>query len=366
MLRDRSTLLAASLLMACGGCSVFAPTPPTYNSIEVIREELDSSREHARPMPTNVEVQKRFLWYLPNRLLDVLDLVKVSVGIGPGLGFELYATDNVWISYENFRTWRLGLDGRASGVYEEGHYREWHLGDRVGEFGSAGRVPLWATRLMRPYEAPLSPGVPAVARVPRIPWDVGVALHFLVGAEVLVRPFEVFDLAVGLWGDDPAEDDYGLRYYPLHEYAPQSKIVDIFINAIDQMNEVDLRKVLSADLQKRSLLRRGRQLIPLAEGAAEGRTSGQRPVGDRGQDYILIGDIDIEPDIYRNPETGNLDLSVRCTGAQLSWGVPAQFEYTLSFANRFLRGHESFELSLEVEREHWVITRIRDLNRSPR
>ena len=366
MFRNRSTLLAAPLLVMCGGCAVFAPTPPTYSSIEVIRESLDSSMDQARPMPDHVDVQQRFLMYLPNRLLDLLDLVKISLGVGPGVGFEIYASDNFWISYQNFRTWRLALDGRATGLYEEGLFREWHLGDWVGEFGSSGRAPLWAFSQMRPYEAPLAPGVPAVGRVLRNNWDFGLALHFLIGAEILVRPFEVFDLAVGLWGDDPAEDDYGLRHYPLHEYAPQSKIVDIFINAIDQMNEVDLRKVLSADLQKRSILRRGRKLVPLSDGGTDTGRSGQRPVGDRGQDYIMIGDIDIEPDIYRNPETGNLDLSVRCTGAKLRWGVPAQLEYTLSFANRFLRGHESFELSLQVEREHWVITRIRDLNRSPR
>ncbi|MFH0945044.1 MAG: hypothetical protein V2A76_07585 [Planctomycetota bacterium] len=363
---SRSALLAAPLLLCSGGCAVFAPSSPSYSSIEFIREALDSSKEQAQPMPDHVSAQRRFLMYLPNRLLDVFDLFKVSLGVGPGFGFEIYASDNIWISYQNLRSWRLALDGRASGIYEEGMYREWHLGDRVGAYGSAGRAPLWALGQMRPYEAPLVPGVPAVGEVPKNTWDIGLALHFLIGAEVLVRPFEVFDLLVGLWTEDPAEDDYGLRHYPLHDYAPQSKIVDIFINAIDQMNEEDLRKVLSADLRKQSLLRRGRQLVPLVDDGRTVRPSGERPVGDRGQDYILIGDIDIEPDVYRNPETGNLDLSVRCTGAKLRWGVPAQLEYTLSFANRFLRGHEAFELCLQVEQEHWVITRIRDLNRDPR
>ena len=346
---SRSALLAAPLLLGTGGCAVFAPSPPNYSSIEFIRESLDSSDADALPMPSNVSAQRRFLMYLPNRLLDVLDLFKVSLGAGPGVGFEVYVSDNFRMSYQNFRSWRMALDGRASGIYEEGWYREWHLGDRVGEYSGAGRAPLWAFGQMRPYEFPSVPGVPSVGRVPKNTWDVGLALHFLIGAEVLVRPFELFDLVVGIWADDPAEDDYGLRYYPLHDYAPQSKIVDIFINAIDQMNEADLR----------------RELVQLTEGGGGFRPTGQRPVGDRGQDFILIGDIDIEPDVYRNPETGNLDLSVRCTGAKLRWGVPAQLEYELSFANRFLRGHEMFELSLQVEQNHWVITRIRDLNRNP-
>lgn len=354
-------LLAAPLFLTIGGCGLFSPSPPSYASLEYVREALDSSGHQARPMPDHVEVDEMLLMYLPNRFLDLFDLFKIDIGIGPGVGVEVYATENAWIGYKNLRAWRGALDGRASGFYEEGHYKEWHLGDRVSDNAASGRAPLWAIHQMRPFESPLDPGVPAVAPVGRNAWDVGAMIHLFIGVEALVRPFELFDFVVGLWGDDPAGDDYGVRHYPLHEYAPQSEVVDIFINAIDRMNEVDLKKTLSVELRKRSMIRRGRKLIRLYEGETPAPFSGERPVGDRGQDYLIVGDIDIEPNVYRDPKTGNMDLSVRCTGAKMRWGVPAQLEYSVSFHNRYLRGTEDFQLTLRVENEHWVITEIRDL-----
>src|SRR5690606_39116641 len=212
---------------------------------------LESSSFQARAMPTYVEWQHRVLLYLPNRLLDLFDVFKVSVGVGPGFGLDLYLTQNAWLGYETYRSWRLALDGRASGVYEEGHYREWHLATREGDDTEAGRIPLWAMKDMRPFEEPLKAGVPAVPEVPRNTWDVGARAHLaLAGAELLVRPYELVDFLVGLWGDDLAEDDYGLRHFPLHAYAPQAEIVELFLNAVDQMNEADLAATLSDELKK--------------------------------------------------------------------------------------------------------------------
>lgn len=364
--RGASSLVLAStclsLGLGLGGCGIFSPSAPDYASLEYVRESLDSSSFQARPMPQHVEVQELLLMYLPNRFLDLFDLFKVSLGFGPGTGLEIYLSENIWIGYLNQRSWRVALDGRASGIYEEGHYKEWHLGDRQSDGAASGRAPLWATRQMRPFQWPLHPGVPAVAPVPRNAFDVGASVHLFFGVEALVRPFEIFDFVVGLWGDDPAEDDYGLRNYPLHEFAPQGKIVDIFISAIDQMNEADLVKTLAVDLRRASFIRRGQQLIRLLDDGSPPAGGGQRPVGDKGQDYLIVGDINLQPNFYRNPETGHLDFAVRCTGAKLRWGVPAQIDYTLSFFNRFVRSTEDYALTLEVENEHWVITRIRDLN----
>lgn len=338
--------------------------PPSYGSIEDLREPLDSSSFQARAMPNYVHWQDRILLYVPNRLLDILDIFKASVGAGPGFGLEVYATENAWLSYETYRSWRLALDGRASGVYEEGHFREWHLGSRVGEEKVAGRIPLWALADMRPYEAPLRPGVPAVPEVPRNAWDVGLRAHLaLIGAEVLIRPYEFVDFIVGLWGDDISKDDYGVRYFPLHEYAPQSEIVELFINAIDQMNESDLAATLSSDLRKTSILRRGKGLVRLG---GEDAPPPSRTVGKNDTDYLILGDVDLEPNRFRDEKSGRLDFKVRCTGAALRWGVPARVDYELTFFNRYVRTPELFALKLEVENEHWVVTRITRIDRPSR
>ncbi len=366
MLLDRPRLLAASLFLACSGCAVFSPEPPNYASIETIRAALESSDHQARPMPEHVATQQRILNYFPNRLLDIFDIFKFSFGLGPGMGVEIYLSSNAWLSYLNMRTWRLTLDGRASGFYEEGHYREWHLGDRLGEYAAAGRTPIWAIQLMRPFEAPLKPGVPAVANVPKIPWDFAFLVHFLVGFEFILRPFEVWDLVTGVWGDDPAGDDYGVRHYPLHEHAPQENIVNLFLRAVDRLDEKDLRQLLSDDLLKRSYLRRGRNVVKLSEeGGAAAAGSSYSP-GDRDQDYVLIDDVRLEPHSFRGADSGSLDYSVDCTGAKLRWGVPAQIDYAVTFRNRFLPTSEKFRLTLRVQQKdglnRWVITEIQEVD----
>ncbi len=353
-------VLTVTLLFGLGACSVFSPTPPAYHSIESIRPELDSSSTQAAPVPDYVSAQEWLIFYLPNRLLDVIDLLKVSVGVGPGFGLELYASENFWLSYLNYRSWRLGIDGRSTGLYEEGRYREWHLGDRRGDADAKGRALIGVLGPMRAYEAPLRDGVPALPPVPKNAWDIGVQAHALIaGAEVLIRPYELFDFVVGLWGDDPAGDDFGMRRYPLHEYSPQSDVVEIFINAIDQMHRDDLRATLASDLRKRAWVRQGGSLAPLEAGGEAGAAPDS---GVGSKDFLLVGDVRIEPHRYRDSDGANLDFAVRCTETDLRWGVPAEFRYSLSFYNRFIRTTDEFELTLRVEHKHWVITRIRRID----
>lgn len=348
LLPSVAVVLAASL----PACAVFRPEAPAWRSIEPIREAIDSAAYQARPMPEDLPVRERALHYLPNRLLDLLDVFKVSIGVGPGVGLEVYATRNVWLGYEWWRSWRLGIDGRASGFYEEGHFREWRLGDRVNPDAAAGRRPLFALRDLRPFEKPLVPGVPAVPEVPRNDWDVGVRAHLLlVGAEALVRPFEVFDFLVGLWGDDPALDDYGLRWFPLHEYAPQEDVVDRFVNALDRLDAAALLDVLCRDLRRSSFARVRSGLAPLAERSDDAARA--------DPEAWILGDVEIEPDRYRG-EDGHLEHATRCLGVYLRYGVPARIDYEVTFYNRYTRTPRTLELSLEVERGRWVIRRIRD------
>lgn len=366
----RFAIQGLPLLGALGGCVVFSPEPAQYSSIDDVRPRLDLAETQAAKMPHYVPVTQRVLMYLPNRLFDVLDLVKVSVGAGPGVGLEIYLSENIWASYLNNRTWRLGWDGRSAGVYDEGHFKswrlnDWHLHNPKGEL-SDGRVRIWTTSNLRPFQAPLYDGVPAIGEVRKNTWDIGARLHFLLGAELLVRPFEVLDLIVGLWGDDIAGDDYGLRDYPLHEYAPQSSIVELFINALDSLNEADLRKALSSRLVKNTLLRREGKILRLdPSGTGSGLSSyhqtGEPPVGDRGKDFALIDGIRLTPEDYRT-EDGRLDLDVRCTNAVLRWGYPAQFTYRVRFINRYVHSAKEYILTLELEASpyqegnHWVIT----------
>lgn len=353
------SLVGVALALGLNGCAIFSPKPPDYNSIAVIQGRLDKASEVGAVMPDYVPMTRRVLWYLPNRFFDVLDCGKLSIGIGPGMGLEIYVTKIIWVSYLNYRSWRLGFDGRTMGVYEDGQYRrwrisEWHLAEWYGTDAAAGKIPIWALSNFRPHEAPLMDGKPAVAEIEKNAWDVGATVHFLIGADILARPGEVFDLLFGLWGDDPSEDDYLIRYYPLHDYEPQQSIVNIFVSAIDQMSEADLKNTLGMELVRTSSMRAGNTLKPLAGGAAPG---GQ----DSGKGYVVVNGIRINPDEYRD-DKGNLDFTIRCTGAYLQWNTPAQFEYTVKFYNRYRREYTKYFLQIELENSHWVITKIQTSN----
>lgn len=349
MLARVQLLTAAVLALALQGCSVFAPKPPDCQSIEVLRPRLEMANEKAAKMPDYVPMQHRILWWVPNRVLDALDVAKLSIGLGPGAGIEIYVTKAVWISFLNYRSWRFGVDGRTLGFYEDGQYRrwrinDWHLAEWHGKNASSCRIPKLALKNFRMHEAPLIDGKAAVKEIEKNLFDVGATVHFLLGADALVRPWEVYDLVVGLWGDDPGKDDYGLRYYPLWDYQPQSNIVDIFVNALDEMNEADLQNTLSRDLWRKTVVRE------------QGDTSGAPSA--RGGGYVSIDGERIYPGDFRDAD-GNLDVQIRCEGATLRWGVPAEFEYHLTMLNRYRRSMQDYYLTLRLEDSHWVITTIK-------
>jgi hypothetical protein len=264
------------------------------------------------------------------------------------------------LAFLNHRTWRLGLRGRSGGIYEEGYFREWHASLWGAEDPAAGRAPVWATTNLRPFERPLRAGVPAVREVPQHDLDIGAQVHFLVGAEAAVSPYEIFDLIVGLIGVDPADDDFGIREYPLHEYTPQGEIIDILVQAIDGMNEADLRQVLSYRIAENSWIYRGGSFKRLLEGSGGGGPMPNAGVGPR-DDYLLIGDERIEPDNYRDPATGRLEMEARCESATLRWGVPAQFVYTLSLFNRVIQRQQFFRVTLRIEETQWRVHEFREL-----
>ena len=123
------------------------------------------------------------LLYLPNRLLDLGDLLRFGVDVGPGLGFDLQATQlvqvkllsrfSLGVGYQTFR--HLPVKASADAAFG------------VGPIGGspAGGLGWYRSRS-----------------------DVRIEFHLLVlGAHVAVDPVEWVDLPLGLFGLDPADDD---------------------------------------------------------------------------------------------------------------------------------------------------------------
>ncbi len=129
----------------------------------------------------NRSIFEKTVLYLPNRLLDLIDIVKADVGIGPSYGAVLRLTKYAQMGYRDFDSWslRIGLHGRRSPIFLE----------TVPESGFITNYRGSVHR--RPDEFELGAGA-----------DVGIA-----GAYISIAPEQIIDLFGGIFGYDPLDDD---------------------------------------------------------------------------------------------------------------------------------------------------------------
>jgi hypothetical protein len=123
------------------------------------------------------------LMYVPNRVIDVFDLVRFGVNVGPGIGVDLAATDALQAQAFSHLSVGAGLQAlRHSPVFAGGE-----AGLGVGPLGGAGQQGVtW-------YRSPTDLRVGAYAAV--------------VGAHVAVDPVEIVDFVLGFLTIDIRDDD---------------------------------------------------------------------------------------------------------------------------------------------------------------
>ncbi len=123
------------------------------------------------------------LLYLPNRVLDLLDVVRFGVNVGPGLGVDVQATDALRAAIISYVSVGIGYQTLR------------HLPIQVGPEASFGVGPLGARG-------------GAILPWHRSGWDVRIELYLLlIGAHVAIEPMEVVDFVTGIIGIDVAGDD---------------------------------------------------------------------------------------------------------------------------------------------------------------
>lgn len=151
---------------------------------------------------------RRALLWLPDRLLDALDLVSFEVAMGPGLLVDVHATHAVQLAAGGRATLGAGWhEGRSLGIQfllERGAalpaFGDWNTyafrrGTGPSQVG-AGRTRGW-----RGPDNPLFHDL-------RDYWAVGAGVHVVyVGASVDLHPVQLFDLLAGVIGFDPLGDD---------------------------------------------------------------------------------------------------------------------------------------------------------------
>jgi len=131
----------------------------------------------------------RIVWYLPNRTMDLLDLFRARVRIGPGFAFNVRVTEHADAFNGTYYTGFIGLPGpRMEPLLPAPLGLECEKGIKL--------LGVDATDDMN-HE----PGY--------APTEVDVGLHLLVaGAEVGFDPVEMGDFLVGWLLIDPRGDDH--------------------------------------------------------------------------------------------------------------------------------------------------------------
>ena len=121
------------------------------------------------------------LLYLPNRLLDFLDIFRVDVGVGPSFGAVARVTKWGQVGYRDMEplSIRVGLRGRRLPIFVE----------RSAEFGIGPTFLTSPERSVRPLE-----------------FGAGADL-ILAGAYFGLSIDELADFCAGILGFDPGDDD---------------------------------------------------------------------------------------------------------------------------------------------------------------
>lgn len=123
------------------------------------------------------------LLYLPNRVVDLFDIAKVGVDVGPGIGIDVQATKFL----QARAMWNLSVGVGFQGLR--------HLPFQVGTIAALGVGPIG--------------GVGSVGGWPRSDTGFRVGLHVLiVGAHAEVNPYEALDFVLGFLTIDIADDDF--------------------------------------------------------------------------------------------------------------------------------------------------------------
>ncbi|MBO5668130.1 MAG: hypothetical protein J6S43_03295 [Lentisphaeria bacterium] len=158
----------------------------------------------------NTNWGEKLALYLPNRLLDALDLFSVTLGVGPVAEVRLMGTRLVDIG--------AGFSASTYKLYKD-HNRQYGIGVEEGWYWSfivvgEEEYALREGSLLVDKYVECRAGVPTPEmRVydyfdgPRDFWAIGGSLGFIIDAGVYLHPVEWVDFALGFFLVDIREDD---------------------------------------------------------------------------------------------------------------------------------------------------------------
>ncbi len=129
--------------------------------------------------------------YMPNRIFDLLDIFRLNVGVGPGIGVNLRATQFAQVGIASYDAIKLGIIGRQGWIYME----------ESKEFG--------VSLLYIEDSKAVGPLIAFEEKTDRQLLGIGGFLYlFFVGVEAGIRPKEIADFFLGWAMIDFVEDDF--------------------------------------------------------------------------------------------------------------------------------------------------------------
>ena len=134
--------------------------------------------------PFGTGIGAAIVGYLPNRILDILDIVRLRARGGLGYGVSPRLTEEAAFVWGNYKTFYVGFPGPRKAV---------------GWPRLAGRENLDGET--NAFETPAGPNYGTN--------EFGLGLHLgILGVDIAIEPDEGIDALVGLFLQDPQADDF--------------------------------------------------------------------------------------------------------------------------------------------------------------
>lgn len=156
-----------------------------YAGSEVRPEPSTPHSPESRERPS---LGSRVLWYLPNRVMDALDIFRFRARVGPGLAASVRATDYGAFSAGRYDSVYVGLPGPRS---------PHRVRSPVGRESLQGLILAGVDATDDTLHGP-----------EYSPSELNVGVHLLfVGVDVGIDPVEIWDFLAGWFSLDPKRDD---------------------------------------------------------------------------------------------------------------------------------------------------------------
>ncbi|MCE9501110.1 MAG: hypothetical protein K8R21_11540 [Leptospira sp.] len=222
--------------------------------------------KRAKVEPSTLE---RVLWYLPDRIFDLIDMFTIEVNLGPQIGGGVWVTRAVQVVAFTGTTGGGGLyQKKQYGLRIEASF-ELMLGPVgisavSGIRGGTGGIDYTARSTF--LHTPSKP----IYQEYRDYWAIGAKAGLvIIGAEVELHPLEIFDFFAGIALFDPMGDDYATTR-ALQFSSEQKKNLEDAVESIRKMGEegqAEYKKQFSKlNIEDRPLLPQSREPIGEVKG----------------------------------------------------------------------------------------------------